>query len=566
MLACLVAAPRAAALGVDLLPASAEVVFGAAPLPFQAVAQMGDEPVAWAWSVVESDGGAVLADPATGSAHYYPPFVLAPTVFHIRASAADGSGRSAEAAVQVHPHGAFRKGGPVAIIDAYAGQHWHLPRLERLAGALKGLHSRDGHGAEARFSIITDLLWVPWHPDRRLSGRWLVADDGSLRTVTPEGTVETYLQRPQLQDVTDQLGADAGAPPDPGEPETGSPWQGCTHLALDPGRGGGNVPVLYLCSPEGTLAVLDGKGAIAPVPADRSRFGSIGGMAVDGDGRLWVTCPETGVVNIVSRDGLVRTLAGKKGQRRRVDGGPGQGRLEEPGAIAMDPRTGSALVQDRHVIRWVHPDGSLSTLRERPQGAAAGADGPEPRFSGGRPFWGSPTGLAVIGDFLLVTNQSDSLGVPVSLIHLRTGARTALARPRVGVLAAQEGPLAGTPGVPAEAWAVLPESQAVAFAPPGEALVEANGEVFRLVLPALPGPVPLPVAETESKATPAAVGAESRKREFSLAGPLPEPGPKRQRTGNPADSGPQPAAEPTSQPGEQAPGAFQPLTGSASES
>jgi hypothetical protein len=105
-------------------------------------------------------------------------------------------------------------------------------------------------------------------------------------------------------------------------------------------------------------------------------------MAVDGEGRLWVTCSSQGVVRIFSRDGSVRTLAGRKGQRRRVDGGPGVGRLEQPGALVLAPRTGSALVVDRHVIRWVHPDGSLSTVRERPQGAAAGGDLAEPRFSG----------------------------------------------------------------------------------------------------------------------------------------------------------------------------------------
>jgi len=237
---------------------------------------MGDEPVAWAWSVVERDGGAVLADPATGSARYYPPFVLEPTVFHIRASAADGSGRSDEAAVLVHPHGAFRQ-GPVSVIGEYAGRHWHLPRLEGFAGSRIFFPIRDGHGDEAVFYQITDILWVPRHPNPRLSGRWLIAD----------------------------------------------------------------------------------KGAIAPFHPDTTA--DIGGMAVDGEGRLWVTFPNKGVVRTFSRDGSVRTLAGRKGQCRRVDGGREWGGSSNPEPSRWTPAPAAPW-------SWIGTSsaGSIRTVRCRP--------------------------------------------------------------------------------------------------------------------------------------------------------------------------------------------------------
>lgn len=485
-LAGLAAGSWAAALGVDLLPASSEVVFGAAPVDLRAVAQMDDAPAAWAWSVAERDGGVVMADAAGGSARYYPPFVLEPTEFHIRASAADGSGRTGEATVRVHPHGTFRKGGPVSVIDAYAGRNWHLPRLETLAGARHRVMSLDGFGAEAGFQGISSMVWMPRHPDPRLSGRWLVADHGSLRTVTPEGVVETYGDHGAREagpgsDLLDER----PLLPGPG----GVPWAGCEHLALGPGRGAGDGPELYLSGNDGRIHVLDRTGAMVPYQPDPARplppFNAVGGMAVDGEGRLWLTDAERGAVKTVDRTGAVRRVAGVPGKKRaRVDGGPGQGQLLEPRAITLDARTGCALVSDGRIVRWVHPDGSLSTLRERKEGAAAAEPRAEPCFSGGRPYWSSPAGLAVSGDALLVVNHG--IGDGLALINLRTGARTALVQQGGGILTDRDGLILPVPGVPKSDMAALHQVSGIALGPAGEVLVEADGVLRRLVLPADP--------------------------------------------------------------------------------
>ncbi|WP_313347950.1 NHL repeat-containing protein [Stenotrophomonas sp.] len=141
-------------------------------------------------------------------------------------------------------------------------------------------------------------------------------------------------------------------------------------------------------TPEISLLAGDGVGGWRDGPGAQARFADPYGLAVDGQGVLYVA--DAGDNNRIRRvypDGRVDTLAGQ-GEGWR-DGPALQAQFNTPSAIAIDA-AGTVFVADtgNHVIRRIGTDGTVSTIAG--DGSAGFADGPaaQARFNG-------PMGVAV---------------------------------------------------------------------------------------------------------------------------------------------------------------------------
>lgn len=452
-LMALMAAPAQAQANCTLEPAAAELHFGEGPLELSA-SLGGEDPGAWTWTLQAPAGGCLEAGRIPGKAAYYPPFVLEPTAFTVRATAMTGA--YAEATVTVHPHKVFTRNGPlVQIIDGYL-PGWNEPRLECFAGdpADAGAEDRDGGPAIARFHHIRAVISLPGDfPVPDLAGHWLVTSGSEIRSVSPDGQV-----RP-LAGSRDQAGRREGIG---AEARFRSPHG----LALAPRGATGSDPLVYMTDTGNSLVwAMDATGRFRvhagggrftdedrPLP-QRNLFWRPMGLAVDPQGRL-----------CVADDAKGRIL--RLGPDRQVAAVPGQGHgagLDHPSALDMDPETGDCLVWDRKLLKSVDPHGVIRALAD--PGSLEKPIRPERGLvvRNGRAFLADPNGNRILR-YDLRRRRLETL-VPAS----------ALPGTRVGPL--REG----------SAGAALEAPVCIAFSETGECVVASDTALFRLVLsPALP--------------------------------------------------------------------------------
>jgi len=100
----------------------------------------------------------------------------------------------------------------------------------------------------------------------------------------------------------------------------------------------------------------DGAGAVA-------RFRTPAGVATDKAGNVYVADTGNHTVRTITRDGVVRTLAGRAGSAGAADGAGSNARFDHPWGVAVDA-SGIIYVADRsnHTIRKVAPTGVVTTL------------------------------------------------------------------------------------------------------------------------------------------------------------------------------------------------------------
>ena len=121
--------------------------------------------------------------------------------------------------------------------------------------------------------------------------------------------------------------------------------------------------VFTKCGFQTTLAGHKTKKGFQDGDGTDARFNSPYGIAVDGDGNVFVADSENHALRKVSRGGAVTTLAGS-GQAGFADGVGTAARFHEPWGIAISAQ-GTLLVADymNHCIRQVDPvDGTVTTL------------------------------------------------------------------------------------------------------------------------------------------------------------------------------------------------------------
>lgn len=255
-------------------------------------------------------------------------------------------------------------------------------RVTTLAGTFGETGSADGTGSEARFGHLEGIAVDE-------AGHLYVADawNQTVRRISAEGVVTTFAGSAGQYGYRDGVG---------GEARFATPWG----VALAPegtlfvGDFGNHV--VRRISPEGVVTTAAGlpgqRGARDGGPAE-ARFNWPAGVAVDQAGNLYVGDLENGThngaVRKIAADGLVSTLAGEAGTSGWADGVGPTARFAAPFGVAVSS-AGVVYVADAWncAVRQISPEGVVTTLA-----------GKSPRqFLGTSGIACDPAGNLLVGD------------------------------------------------------------------------------------------------------------------------------------------------------------------------
>ena len=322
---------------------------------------------------------------------------------------------------------------------------------------------KDGQGDLARFSEIRNILWIPEHPHPKLNGRWLLADGGSLRTVTPDGLVETFAQHEALETK--------GSMPSPVRLDC---------LALAPAREGQQGPRIFVSdSARGVVWILEGQGQfrILTAPSEWKPTG----LSVDPAGHLYLADGARRMVQRCAPDGKITQVGQRDELALGRDGKNGTGSLCAPGSLVVDPYTGDLLVADGCAIRRITPEGDIATLAGRTtKGAYADWPAETPlshqgALGQGIPCFGRLAAITLAGTDLYIADPDNNA---LRRLNLATGELvTLLGGP--GLDRTRFGPLHRNSGTN---QAAIAGPVAIAFDGAGTCLVANGHALFQLVL------------------------------------------------------------------------------------
>jgi hypothetical protein len=257
----------------------------------------------------------------------------------------------------------IRKIAPGGVVTTFAG----------VAGSYG---SADGVGAAARFfdpsSVATDS-----------TGNVYVADNDTIRKITPAAVVSTFAGTAGMSGSTDGIGAAAR-------------FYAPAGVAVD------NADNVYVSdnlnstvrkiTPAGVVSTLAGTPGMfgnTDAPGAAARFGSISGAATDLAGNVYVADTYNDTIRKITPDGVVSTLAGTGAMFGSADGTGAAARFAVPQGVASDS-AGNVYVVDRGngTIRKVTPSGVVTTLAGTP-GFVGSTDG-----LGAAASFGIPVGVA----------------------------------------------------------------------------------------------------------------------------------------------------------------------------
>lgn len=293
---------------------------------------------------------------------------------------------------------AVDRAGTLFVSDHYN----HLVRRISPAGVVTTLAGRagvagsaDGPGPEARFNFPAGVAVDEW-------GNVFVADSGNaaIRRISATGVVTTIAGEAGRPGTTDGVGVVA---------RFGRPFglaidaKGVLYVSDRLITGSSRSPTIFhsirRISVEGTVTTV----------ADSVRSPSLGlmvessgptGLAVDAAGVIYVGNPLRKIVQSVSLDGIVTTLAGQLYDGWAIDGPAAQARFSGPAGVALDSQ-GNLYVADSgsHSIRKVSTGGVVSTLAGplTDSGRADGTGGLA-RFEGPRGVVGDGAGGLFVAD------------------------------------------------------------------------------------------------------------------------------------------------------------------------
>lgn len=256
-----------------------------------------------------------------------------------------------------------------------------------LAGT-PGVHgSADGTGAAAQFGTPAGIAVDG-------SGNVYVADDpfngssgNTIRKISPAGVVTTLAGTPGVEGSNDGPGAAA---------QFAAPMG----IAVD---GNGNVYVadygnlsVRKITPGGVVSTMIGiasGGYYADGVGEAARFGGPTSVAVDSAGNAYVADCDNDTIRKITPGGVVTTLAGTAGLQGSADGTGAAARFIFPRGVAVDSN-GNVYVADtlNFTIRKITPGGVVTTLAGT-AGVGGSADG-----TGAAAEFSSPCGVAVDDD------------------------------------------------------------------------------------------------------------------------------------------------------------------------
>ena len=248
-----------------------------------------------------------------------------------------------------------------------------------LAGQ-SGVHGfSDGTGSAAQFfspsGIAVDGTGTVYVADR---------DNNTIRKISAAGVVTTF----------------AGSPGPPGAADGTGPaarFSGPRGVALD---SAGNVYVgdtgnhtIRKITPGAVVATLAGSAGVSGSfdgAGNTARFNLPSGIAVDGNGNIYVADSGNYTIRKITPSGVVSTLAGLPPQQGSRDGQGCAARFNTPRGVAVD-NSGAVYVADtnNHVIRKITAAGTVTTLAGK-AGALGSTDG-----SGSVARFTEPEGIAL---------------------------------------------------------------------------------------------------------------------------------------------------------------------------
>ena len=296
---------------------------------------------------------------------------------------ADGQGADARFN---YPRALAIDGDGNLLITEFRGDRIRTVTASGIVSTLAAGHA-DGQGPDASFR---HLVGIAIDGDDNL----IVAGDQRIRTVTASGMVSTLAGNGESGHVDGQ-GAEA---------RFARPFG----VAID---GDGNIIVADMSSQRirkvtasGMVSTLAGSGQAGHADGQGAdaRFNFPCGIAIDGDGDLFVTEFNGNRIRKVTASGMVSTLAGS-GQAGHADGQGADARFNFPAGIAIDG-DGNLIVTeiDGHRIRKVTASGMVSTLAGNGESGHVDGQGSDARFA--RPF-----GVAIDGDGNIIVTQLHSL-------------------------------------------------------------------------------------------------------------------------------------------------------------
>jgi sugar lactone lactonase YvrE len=200
--------------------------------------------------------------------------------------------------------------------------------------------------------------------------------------------------------------------------------------------------------------------------SNTARFYGPQGIAVAGDGSVYVADSANHLIRKLNAAGAATTLAGSAGAANSLDGAGGSARFFHPESVAVGPDANIYVADTlNHTIRKITPAGQVSTLSGL-AGNAGSVDG-----TNNRPRFNRPGGIAVDGGTNIFV--ADTFNHTIREIN---------AVGRVTTLAGMPGVWGSSDGTNSNARFFLPQGVAVLIT--GELLVsDAGNQTLRKVSP-----------------------------------------------------------------------------------
>ncbi len=187
------------------------------------------------------------------------------------------------------------------------------------------------------------------------------------------------------------VAGDGGEQLGDGGPATAAGFCGPNAVALD---AAGNMYIsdggVYCSGPGGnTVRKVDPNGTITTVagtgepgfsgdggPATKAQLDFPAGVAVDGDGNLYISDENNLRIRKVDKDGIITTFAGTGKEGYSGDGGPAtSSQLRDTGGIAFDDR-GNLYLADYTSVRKIDRSGTITTVAGTGKAGFSGDGGP----------------------------------------------------------------------------------------------------------------------------------------------------------------------------------------------
>jgi len=253
---------------------------------------------------------------------------------------------------------------PAGVVSLFAGS------------ATQQQGNADGLGTAASFESAGGIAFDP-------AGRLMVADESTLRRITPDGNVTHWVGASMYGAYADGSFARArfSAPAGITSDAAGNLYVADSGNHSIRKLAGGQVTTL--AGSPNNRTVIDGTGAAAG-------FNDPLGITVDAQGNVFVADTYRHVIRKITPQGVTTTFAGANDQHGHVDATGGAARLAYPNDLVADA-TGNLYVTDRnnYGIRKITPAGVVTTLAGGGRGTSDG--------TGAAATFDEPAGIAIDG-------------------------------------------------------------------------------------------------------------------------------------------------------------------------